>query len=143
MVGLSEEETRNLRNEALRDLQEQNEDLGRAYAMLHLQKIQHCEGVMMEFIDEFRDLVQKSDDGKLTAEAVEAADVVFKSVDRLDKLLTRGSKLLGLDAPIKLEASTGSDNAPDRVLNQALELEEEAPSEAEEGDFSGDLVGDL
>lgn len=142
MVDLPKDDAKRLLEEGLRDLQDQTEDLGRAYAMLHLQKIEHCEKIMVGFIDEFHDVVKKNENGVLTEQAMNAAEVVFKSIDRLDKLLTRGSKLLGLDAPLKVQASAGEGNTPERILNHAMELESENPSDVDFEDL-GDAIGSL
>jgi hypothetical protein len=81
MVDLPKEEVRKLQESALRDLQSSTDELGRAYAMLHLQKIEHCEEVMMNFVEEFRELAKVNEEGKITDNAQAAVDIVLKSVD--------------------------------------------------------------
>ena len=138
LVGIPEKEVRKLQDEALKDIQAGNLELGRAYAMLHLQKIEHCERLMMRFIDQFEKAAQLTAEGNITDEAARAAELVMKSVDRLEKLLTRGSKLLGLDAPIKLQGVMGVEQAPDRVLNAALSVDGD-PTSTDETDL-GDRI---
>lgn len=122
LVDLSESDVIKLRDEALRDIQTGNAELGRAYAMLHLEKLQDCERQLMKMMDAYKELARPNEEGKLTDEAETASYLLLKSMDQLVKVMERGAKMLGLDAPVKVAGTISPGEAPAGVLRAAMEI---------------------
>jgi len=145
-MNIDVSEVRRLQEEALHELQQKNEELGRAYAALILDEAADARRIMNKFINKFSEHVTvtvfDNEDGEqiLSQASQDAADIVFKAIDRMDKLHARASKILGLDAPIKLQPVGGGSATPDAIVNAAMEFETELPSSPEEEDFAEKLL---
>jgi hypothetical protein len=121
---------------ALRDLEDQNEEIGRAVLFLEVERLEEMKLLLMKFIGEFKDSAMEDDEN-----SEKSFNRVMQSMDRLDKFIGRQSKLLGLEAPTKIQPVTPM-MEPSRVIDAATELD--AAEDDDDEEFNPeDIVGSL